>query len=80
MATELITETIALPSLFLAEPIFKVDSLNLLSTEPIFRYPEILKFLDLTVIQKLEDFQENDSFKYQQKLKVEFSESLLFKF
>ena len=80
MATELITETIALPSLFLAEPIFKVDSLNLLSTEPIFRYPEILKFLDLTVIRKLEDFQENDSFKYQQKLKVEFSESLLFKF
>ena len=80
MATELITETIALPNLFLAEPIFKVDSLNLLSTEPIFRYPEILKFLDLTVIRKLEDFQENDSFKYQQKLKVEFSESLLFKF
>ena len=80
MATELITETIALPSLFLAEPIFKVDSLNLLSTEPIFRYPEILKFLDLTVIRKLKDFQENDSFKYQQQLKIEFSGSLLFKF
>lgn len=46
---ELITQNLSLISqnLYLAELIFKIDSLNLFSTKPLFCYREILKFRDL---------------------------------
>ena len=34
-------------AIFLAGSIFKIGSLNLFSTEPTFRYRELLKFRDL---------------------------------
>ena len=36
-----------LPNIFLAEPIFKIGSLNLFNMEPKFRYRKILKFRSL---------------------------------
>ena len=45
--TRLPNLSLFLPNLFLAEPIFKIGSLNLFNMEPTFRYHKILKFQGL---------------------------------
>ena len=46
LQNQLWSRSLILRNLFLAEPIFKVDSLNLVINEPAFRYRYSLIFLD----------------------------------
>ena len=48
--------SLILRKLFLAEPIIKIGSLNLFSTEPMFRYRVILKFRGLAISYFAQNF------------------------